>query len=47
MSVVLQIEGSSYLLREHADLLLKYIRSKANIQSLPIAPTLGRRDRSL
>jgi hypothetical protein len=47
MSVVLQIEGSSYLLREHADLLLEYIRSKANIQSLPIAPTLGRRDRSL
>jgi hypothetical protein len=30
MSVVFQIEGSSYRLREHADLLLEYIRSKAH-----------------
>ena len=32
-AVVLQIEGSSYRLREHADLLPEHIRAKANIQT--------------
>ena len=45
-AVVLQIEGSSYRLREHADLLPEHIRTKANIQTLPIPSTLKRRGRS-
>ena len=44
-AVVLQIEGSSYRLREHADLLPEHIRAKANIQTSPIPPTLRRRGR--
>jgi DNA replication protein DnaC len=44
-AVVLQIEGSSYRLREHADLLPEHIRAKANIQTAPIPPTLHRRGR--
>lgn len=44
-AVVFQIEGSSYRLREHADLLPEHIRSKANIQPAPIPPTLRRRGR--
>jgi DNA replication protein DnaC len=44
-AVVLQIEGSSYRLREHADLLPEHIRTKANIQTAPISPTLKRRGR--
>ena len=44
-AVVLQIEGSSYRLREHADLLPEHIRTKANIQTLPIPSTLKRRGR--
>ena len=41
-AVVLQIEGSSYRLREHAD---EHIRTKANIQTLPSPSTLKRRGR--
>jgi hypothetical protein len=44
-AVVLQIEGSSYRLREHADLLPEHIRIKANLQTIPIPPTLKRRGR--
>jgi IstB-like ATP binding protein len=44
-AVVIQIEGSSYRLREHADLLPEQIRTKANIQTAPISPTLRRRAR--
>ena len=44
-AVVLQIEGSSYRLRERADLLPEHIRTKANIQTLPIPSTLKRRGR--
>ena len=44
-AVVLQIEGSSYRLREHADLLPEHIRTKANLQTIPIPPTLKRRGR--
>ena len=44
-AVVLQIEGSSYRLREHADLLPEHIRTNANIQPAPIPPTLRRRGR--
>jgi hypothetical protein len=44
-AVVLQIERSSYRLREHADLLPEHIRTKANIQAIPIPPTLKRRGR--
>lgn len=44
-AVVLQIEGSSYRLRQHADLLPEHIRSKAGLQSIPIPPTLKRRGR--
>lgn len=46
-AIVLQIEGSSYRLREHADLLPEHIRTKANIQPLPLPPTLKRRGRPL
>ncbi|HRI18075.1 MAG TPA: IS21-like element helper ATPase IstB [Burkholderiaceae bacterium] len=44
-AVVFQIEGSSYRLREHADLLPEHIRTKAVIQPAPIPPTLRRRGR--
>ena len=44
-AVVFQIEGSSYRLREHADLVPEHIRIKANIQPAPIPPTLRRRGR--
>ena len=44
-AVVFQIEGSSYRLRQHADLLPEHIRTKANIQPAPIPPTLRRRGR--
>jgi DNA replication protein DnaC len=44
-AVVLQIEGSSYRLREHADLLPEHIRTKANLQAIPFPPTLKRRGR--
>src|SRR5271169_3085924 len=45
-AVVLQIEGSSYRLRGHAGLLPEHVRTKANIQPLPVPPTLKRRGRS-
>jgi len=44
-AVVFQVEGSSYRLREHADLLPEHIRTKANIQPTPIPPTLRSRGR--
>jgi len=44
-AVVFQIEGSSYRLRQHADLVPEHIRTKANLQPLPIPPTLRRRGR--
>jgi len=44
-AVVFQVEGSSYRLREHADLLPEHIRTKANIQPAPIPPPLRRRGR--
>ncbi len=44
-AVVFQIEGSSYRLRQHADLVPEHIRTKANLQPLPIPPTLKRRGR--
>jgi DNA replication protein DnaC len=44
-AVVFQIEGSSYRLREHADLLPEHVRMKASIQPAPIPPTLRRRGR--
>ncbi len=42
-AVVLQIEGSSYRLREHADLLPEAIRFKPHANPNPIPPTLKRR----
>jgi DNA replication protein DnaC len=44
-AVVFQIEGSSYRMRQHADLVPEHIRTKANLQPLPIPPTLRRRGR--
>jgi DNA replication protein DnaC len=44
-AVVFQIEGSSYRLRDHADLLPEHVRTKAKIQSAPIPPTLRHRGR--
>jgi DNA replication protein DnaC len=44
-AVVIQIEGSSYRLRQHADLLPEHIRSKASLHPTPIPPTLRRRGR--
>ena len=44
-ATVIQIEGASYRLREHADLVPENIRSKSLIQPLPIPPTLKRRGR--
>jgi hypothetical protein len=43
-AVVIQIEGASYRLRHHAELLPEHIRSKAVIAP-PIAPTPKRRGR--
>lgn len=44
-AVVFQIEGSSYRLREHADLLHEHVRTKASIQPASTPPTLRRRGR--
>ena len=44
-AVVIQIEGSSYRLREHADLLPENVRFKPNAATNPIPPTLKRRGR--
>lgn len=38
-AVVVQIEGSSYRLRQHAELMPEHLRSKANITPPAIAPT--------
>jgi len=46
-AIVFQIEGSSYRLRQHADLVPEHIRTKANLQPLPIPPTLKRRGRPM
>ena len=43
-AVVIQIEGSSYRLREHADLLPENVRFKSTAAK-PIPPTLKRRGR--
>ncbi len=45
-AVVVQIEGSSYRLREHADLLPDVARAKSLSSTSPIPPTLKRRGRS-
>jgi DNA replication protein DnaC len=44
-AIVIQIEGSSYRLRQHADLLPEHIRSKALTQSAPLTPQPKRRGR--
>src|SRR5437764_6476018 len=44
-AIVIQIEGSSYRLRQHADLLPEHIRTKAPLQPAPVPPTLKRRGR--
>nr|WP_025038517.1 IS21-like element helper ATPase IstB [Bradyrhizobium sp. DOA9]GAJ37638.1 insertion sequence IS21 putative ATP-binding protein [Bradyrhizobium sp. DOA9] len=44
-AVVIQIEGSSYRLREHADLVPETIRHKTHATTNPIPPTLKRRGR--
>jgi DNA replication protein DnaC len=44
-ATVIQIEGSSYRLRQHADLMPEHIRSKASLQPSPVPPTLKRRGR--
>jgi hypothetical protein len=44
-TTVIQIEGASYRLREHADLVPENIRPKSLIQPSPIPPTLKRRSR--
>ena len=44
-AVVIQIEGSSYRLREHADLLPENIRFKPKAAANPIPPTPKRRGR--
>ena len=44
-AIVIQIEGSSYRLRQHADLVPEHIRSKALIQPAPLAPQPKRRGR--
>jgi DNA replication protein DnaC len=44
-AVVIQIEGSSYRLREHADLLPETVRLKTHVSANPIPPTLKRRGR--
>ena len=42
-AVVVQIEGSSYRLRQHADLVPEHVRSKALIQPPPAPKRRGRR----
>jgi DNA replication protein DnaC len=44
-AVVIQIEGSSYRMREHADLLPENVRAKHSSPTSPIPPTLKRRGR--
>jgi len=44
-AVVIQIEGTSYRLREHADLVPEAIRHKTQTTANPIPPTLKRRGR--
>jgi DNA replication protein DnaC len=44
-AVVIQIEGSSYRLREHADLLPESARTKSLSSAMPIPPTMKRRGR--
>src|SRR5947209_16979248 len=44
-AVVFQIEGPSYRLRQHADLVPEHIRAKATLQPLHLPPTLKRRGR--
>jgi len=44
-AVVIQIEGASYRLREHADLLPETVRFKPSAAANPIPPTLKRRGR--
>ena len=44
-AIVIQIEGSSYRLRQHADLVPEHIRSKALIQPAPLTPQPKRRGR--
>ena len=44
-AVVIQIEGSSYRLREHADLLPETVRFKPNAAANLVPPTLKRRGR--
>jgi len=44
-AIVIQIEGSSYRLRQHADLVPEHIRSKALIQPPPLPPQPKRRGR--
>ena len=44
-AAVVQIEGSSYRLRQHTDLVPEHIRSKALIQPPPIMPPPRRRGR--
>ena len=44
-AVAVQIEGSSYRLRQHTDLVPEHIRSKALIQPPPIMPPPRRRGR--
>ena len=44
-AVVIQIEGSSYRLREHSDLLPETVRFTPNAAANPIPPTLKRRGR--
>jgi hypothetical protein len=39
---VIQIEGASYRLRQHADLIPEHIRSKAILQPPPLAPARRR-----
>src|SRR5512144_29470 len=44
-AIVIQIEGSSYRLRQHADLVPEHIRSKVLIQPAALAPQPKRRGR--
>ena len=44
-AIVIQIEGSSYRLRQHADLVPEHIRSKALIQPAPLTAQPKRRGR--
>ncbi|RZN08940.1 ATP-binding protein, partial [Bradyrhizobium sp. Leo121] len=46
-AVVVQIEGSSYRLRQHADLMPEHVRSKASINSPIPAQPPRRRGRPL